>query len=308
MECSRSPLKHINLTKRRLGLSSADNIEVKLSPKDPETVQFISSDEYPSFKYTATFIRRLLTRLSPYFKVLFKGGFSESNKDLLSIDCRAVYLCNLEQWILTRDSNLSLRSDYQTIGFYLFADYYDIPALRRMIMSKLVTKPFKLFPFEVFALAVELPSSSPLYRFLVDTFAHHEQFSELHYELLTKEFLYLMYRGVINKSGEKPCRCCHNPCDYHEHDDEEEWENSESCLPCRLPRPRLILPNSMLPYRPGHPKTRPFYVSQEAQRTVWNLEEISGIWILLERVHTMEGKLGQMESDLAPTLQERTSQ
>lgn len=111
-------------------------------------------------------------------------------------------------------------------GLYSFADYYDIPALRRTIISELAIGYRK--PFAIAALAVELPSSSPLYRFFVDTYVPHERFSGTHYERLTKEFLYLMYRGVINKSGDKPCRCCHNPCDYHEHDDEEEWENSES--------------------------------------------------------------------------------
>lgn len=111
------------------------------------------------------------------------------------------------------------------IGLYLFADYYDVPALRRTIISELVMGYRK--PFAIAALAVELPSSSPLYKFLVDTYVQHEYYAKSHYKKLPREFLYLFYLGVVTKHRDKPCRCCHSPCDYHEHDDEEEWENSK---------------------------------------------------------------------------------
>ncbi|KAH0398486.1 hypothetical protein KCU89_g7190, partial [Aureobasidium melanogenum] len=199
-----------------------------------ETVQLMSRGG----AYTATFNRRLLIRLSPYFRALLEGGFKESVMDVLSLDASVNQMRMFEQWVCTGDFDVPKAQPSQTMRIYMFADYHDIPALRRTIMSKLVMKKGKPWAFAWAGLAVELPSSSPMYKFLVETYVQHtEHPTNGNYEMLTKEFLYKMFLGVATKSGDKPCKCCHNPCDFHDHDSEKEWEKTCHLIHPEFPKP-----------------------------------------------------------------------
>ncbi|KAG9697438.1 hypothetical protein KCU95_g3717, partial [Aureobasidium melanogenum] len=198
---------------------------------NPETVELVSLGDHREPAYTATINKRLLTRLSPYFKALLEGGFSESTMESLPLDSYPHELRMFEQWLSAGIINIEGGwPTYDKLFLYLFADYYDIPALRREAMSSLTKheeKPPGSFHLIAHVLGFVL-SSSPLYKFLVETCTQHftPQYKAGGYEELTKEFLYDMFLSLANKSARKPCRCCHNPCDYHEHDDEEEWKKN----------------------------------------------------------------------------------
>ncbi|KAH0279792.1 hypothetical protein KCU91_g1491, partial [Aureobasidium melanogenum] len=198
---------------------------------NPETVELVSLGDHREPAYTATINKRLLTRLSPYFKALLEGGFSESTMESLPLDSYPHELRMFEQWLSAGIINIEGGwPTYDKLFLYLFADYYDIPALRREAMSSLTKheeKPPGSFHLIAHVLGFVL-SSSPLYKFLVETCTQHftPQYKAGGYEELTKEFLYDMFLSLANKSASKPCRCCHNPCDYHEHDDEEEWKKN----------------------------------------------------------------------------------
>ncbi|KAG9568529.1 hypothetical protein KCU79_g2293, partial [Aureobasidium melanogenum] len=204
-----------------------------------ETVQLVSRGDASWPAYTATFNRHLLTRVSPYFRALLEGGFSESTKKILPVDSDAYELRIFEKWLSTGSIEVEYHWYIDMVYLYKFADYYDIPALRREVMSELVKQARKQRGFWLASVAVEhLPSSSPLYRFFVEEFVQHAN-DIFHggYELVTKEFLSLIFTGLAKRSADNPCRCCHNPCDFHDHDSEEEWEKTCHVTHPEFPKP-----------------------------------------------------------------------
>ncbi|KAG9766053.1 hypothetical protein KCU73_g24, partial [Aureobasidium melanogenum] len=258
-----------------------------------ETVQLVSRGDASWPAYTATFNRHLLTRVSPYFRALLEGGFSESTKKILPVDSDAYELRIFEKRLSTGSIEVEYHWYIDMVYLYKFADYYDIPALRREVMSELVKQARKQRGFWLASVAVEhLPSSSPLYRFFVEEFVQHAN-DIFHggYELVTKEFLSLIFTGLAKRSADNPCRCCHNPCDFHDHDSEEEWEKSESCLLGRC-RSCAYHSDSMSRYPPGVPKARSFYVSQATHgKTALNEQECLSVkYSPEERIQTRKGK------------------
>ncbi|CAD0100286.1 unnamed protein product [Aureobasidium mustum] len=160
-----------------------------------ETVQLVSlENDVDGNRYTATINKRLLTRFSPYFKALLEGGFSERTKKVLSIDYKDFFLQSLQDRLCTGELSILEKYPHFKTGFYLFADFYNIPALRRVIMSAAVAhtydKPWH--PINA-ARAVALPPSLPLYKFLVETYVRHRWMHEDRYhEMFTVQFWGIM--------------------------------------------------------------------------------------------------------------------
>jgi len=194
--------------------------------------------------------KALLSRLSTYYKAAFHSGFSESAQKIFDMDICAEDMHSFKTWL--RDGRLTFRWDKltleQIIRLYIFADYYDFPALRRTIMTKLVLDKYgdrantRLLTYKVEGYLSELPPASPLYQWLAMVWAHHvdaHSYSSQAYRLeneTPEEFRNLVHS--IRSSGTLPrvCKCCYRPCDYHEHESEQEWETSE-CISRVMPGP-----------------------------------------------------------------------
>lgn len=144
-----------------------------------------------------------------------------------------------------RDGCLTFRWDKltleQIIRLYVFADYYDFPALRRTIMTKLVLDrygdkaQYRWRIFKVEDYLSQLPPASPLYQWLGMVWARHvdgvaSTFSTEAYlqNEAPEEFRTLVHS--IRSEGRllSGCKCCYRPCNYHEHESEQEWEMSKS--------------------------------------------------------------------------------
>lgn len=132
----------------------------------------------------------------------------------------------------------------QLIRLYVFADYYDFPALRRAIMSLLVSNNKEHHDYRVPHLPLledclsQLPQNSPLYRWLAATWVEHLDDIEVYgadtrylWHEMPMEFRLLFFDSYHHtRSLSEPCSCCHNACDYHEHESEEEWRRSKALL------------------------------------------------------------------------------
>ncbi|KEQ74811.1 hypothetical protein M436DRAFT_62253 [Aureobasidium namibiae CBS 147.97] len=182
--------------------------------------------------------KALLSRFSPYYKAAFHRGFSESAQKIFDMNISAVDMHFFKTWL--RDGRLTSRWDKltleQTIRLYIFADYYDFPALRRTIMTKLVLDKYgdrlntRFLTHKVQDYLSELPPASPLYQWLAMVWACHNKgysYSSQAYRLenqTPEEFRNLLHS--IRSDGPLPrvCKCCYHPCDYHEHESEQEWE------------------------------------------------------------------------------------
>ncbi|KAG9821868.1 hypothetical protein KCV05_g1049, partial [Aureobasidium melanogenum] len=109
----------------------------------------------------------LLCQFSAYFRAVFMGGFAESTQKSLDINLRPDDMWVFSKWL----SSVLVR-------LYTFADYHDIPALRRAISLKFASPyEWERFDTRVTELQVgtclaELPTTSPFYRWLVEHWAH----------------------------------------------------------------------------------------------------------------------------------------
>lgn len=144
----------------------------------------------------------------------------------------------------------------QFVRLYVFADYYDSPALRRSIMTKLVLDKYgelayrRLLIFKFRGYLSQLPPASPLYQWLAMVWARHvdgNPYFPRTYPLeneTPEEFRNLVHS--IKSGGRLPrvCKCCYRPCDYHEHESEQEWEMSKSIF-ASIQERSLICYNSL---------------------------------------------------------------
>lgn len=84
--------------------------------------------------------KALLIRFSPYYRAVFLGGFADGNQEIYTLEILSEDMIAFRSWLY--DGELTLNDDpdeyRQLIRLYIFADYYDFPALRRAIMSLLV--------------------------------------------------------------------------------------------------------------------------------------------------------------------------
>ncbi|KAH0365324.1 hypothetical protein KCU65_g6183, partial [Aureobasidium melanogenum] len=139
-------------------------------------------------------------------------------------------------------------------SLYVFADEVEMLALRRTVMTNIV-RSYKtpwIPPVEDAAAVLKLlPSSTPLYMWLLDAFTHHwDPEHDKPSNSLPSEFLMdWVKRALVRKCAieEKKtcagCPCCReNPCHYHEHESLEEWRLT--CYPngvSESDRPMVIM-------------------------------------------------------------------
>jgi hypothetical protein len=91
-----------------------------------------------------TMNKALLGHLSSYYKAAFDNRFAETTQETFTVDLQPCDLLAFKSWI----HNGVLAPQYkgpggfefrQLIRLYVSADYHDFPALRRTIMSMLVS-------------------------------------------------------------------------------------------------------------------------------------------------------------------------
>jgi hypothetical protein len=187
--------------------------------------------------------KMLLSRLSPYYKAAFGSGFSESTKEtfVMELSCDDMYL--FTTWMC--GGGLVYYGKHpgleQLIRLYVFADYYDFPAFRRTIMSlvKFDRYAFRdLLPYQLYGYLSQLSPTSPLYQWLGIVWAHHvyEHVDDLSLQAhrlennMPEDFRELVRSTRSERRPLLLCRCCHEPCNYHEHQSEHEWEMSKCFL------------------------------------------------------------------------------
>ncbi|KAG9603288.1 hypothetical protein KCU84_g1146, partial [Aureobasidium melanogenum] len=238
------------LAKRlRYGGDDGPEADGQIIDENPETVELVSFESNTEPMYTATINRRLLTRLSPYFKSLLEGGFSESTEKNLPFESYPHQLHAIEERVSTGIIRFEGKwLTYDKVSLYLLADYYDLPALRREIMLKKLASPYELERFDtrvsewqVGSCLAELPATSPFYRWMVEHWAHCNS-NRLGRKMrqnedIPQELHDMVFDRPTKGFGGRPCKCCHNPCDFHEHENEEEWKRTCHLLNKKVRKP-----------------------------------------------------------------------
>ncbi|KAI5241314.1 hypothetical protein E4T43_05541 [Aureobasidium subglaciale] len=190
-----------------------------------------------SIKFEVPVHRQLLSYFSPYFKAAFESGFAESKQEVFVLEgLSAITYQELLIWLYTGQFRglESGESYWLLIELYVFADAYEFLALRRKIMSTLAQSKRIGLPviMESVGGLSQVPTTSPLYQWCVETYINHWDPRYHHRKPTPKtpiDFFHDVARGHILKTLEGqslPCKCCHDPCHWHEHLDEEEWEKN----------------------------------------------------------------------------------
>lgn len=193
----------------------------------------------------------LLCFLLPYFRAAFKGGFQEREKDSLDVEVSQHVLEIVVAWMytgqLTGEHCLYART---LIDVYIFADKFEFLALRRSIIRPAAFRRYKGCRFcssysTVSHAYRNLPSNSPLLRFIEKTYIQHwrcdvdeDPIDHSDRAAAPPEFLSAvlygrdkMLRDAQDKrskgdenamSDMQKCACCNDVCLFHEHQSEEE--------------------------------------------------------------------------------------
>lgn len=233
MKCRRFVEDHANSSSQIMGNSSKIIIirATCLESKDQE--------EFPINK-------GLLCQFSAYFRAVIMGEFAESKQKSLDINLRPDDMRVFTRWLgsgklCSQDGVPSYRPDNSVLlRLYTFADYYDIPALRRAIMLRFASpyewerSGIRVSEWQLGKCLAELPTTSTFYVWLVEHWAHCHSArlgpKMRQNEDVPQEIRDLVYNRTIDGFGSRPCKCCHNPCDFHEHESEEEWKRSTTLL------------------------------------------------------------------------------
>ncbi|KAG9694948.1 hypothetical protein KCU95_g5246, partial [Aureobasidium melanogenum] len=182
--------------------------------------------------------KSLLSHYSRYYSVAVNGEFLEAKNTSFELELNKqqaeIFIC----WLYSgRLSYNLLRPDTKDLlELYVFADKTDISALRRQIMTALVNRRGVHMSLRSIIMIVNsLPGSSPLYRFAVEWYVHHWMPTKAEngrydpdYEELPKEFLFTVMCGFSEIRDDHQrmkrilCKCCTNPCYYHEHESQDD--------------------------------------------------------------------------------------
>jgi len=195
--------------------------------------------------------KALLIRFSPYYRAVFLGDFSDKDQAIFVMEILPEDMIMFKRWLyngdLTFDDDGLIVADgaaeyRQLIRLYVFADYYNFPALRGAIMSLLVRNNKEHHDYRLPRLPLledclsQLPQTSPLYRWLATTWVEHIDDLEVYgadtqylWHEMPMEFRLLFFDSYHHtRIPSEPCSCCHNACEYHEHESEEEWRRSKA--------------------------------------------------------------------------------
>ncbi|KEQ74718.1 hypothetical protein M436DRAFT_42304 [Aureobasidium namibiae CBS 147.97] len=181
--------------------------------------------------------KELLCYFSPYYHAALHGRFAEAHQKIFQVDLTGKQLHVFVNWVHTGRLELHSWDREDRVKLYIFADYVDILALRRQIL----TEPDRMEKYrEVGVVMSSLPSTSPFRMRIADHYAMHwEPEDDKHDPVdaldvtLHREFLDDIEKSVVRAKAMKlaGCPCCGNPCRYHEHASEEEWRATCGQLP-----------------------------------------------------------------------------
>lgn len=176
--------------------------------------------------------KELLCYFSPYYAAALHGQFAESRQVIFDVDLTGNQLHVLINWVHTGKLDLLDWDREDRIRLYIFADFTDILALRRQIVThRDIMEKYR----EIGVVLSSLPSTSPLRMRIADHYANHwVPADDIHDsdEVLDiasrREFDndVVQSKDRAKNRGHAGCSCCGNPCRYHEHVSEEEWKAS----------------------------------------------------------------------------------
>ena len=202
------------------------------------TIKSQKCDSSPEF--SAGVHKELLCFYSPYYAAAMKGRFAESRQDSFTLELNHRQTQLFVEWLYTGRMEVEFwrgehNDDLHTL--YVFADQTDIIALRRSIMTCLAIAG-RVPPTgrDVARLVSQVPDSSGIRLFLLEEAQAEWGMSEKT-NILTEQ--YWKRCGYVREdfpedfyaqllSGHRdPFTPGLNACDYHEHDDEQEWKMSK---------------------------------------------------------------------------------
>ncbi|THX34798.1 hypothetical protein D6D12_00764 [Aureobasidium pullulans] len=138
-------------------------------------VRSTDEDENDDEAFKGVIHKTLLCCYSKYYRAALQGAFAEASSRSIVLDLDPVSCNTLIGWLYSGKLPTGGRRE-QFFALYIFAGKTDMLVLRRAIMTRVVgTKSdgLALPSFEKAALALNsLPQTSPLYRWLLDTYIH----------------------------------------------------------------------------------------------------------------------------------------
>ncbi|KAH0362977.1 hypothetical protein KCU65_g7751, partial [Aureobasidium melanogenum] len=187
--------------------------------------------------------KELLCYFSPYYTAVLKGGFSEAKKDTIEMNLPHYHMQDLVSWLYS--GNIITCDSSSLFDLYLFADEKMMLAFRRSIMNRIIHFQDSIYGFldakETIPYLKSLPPSSGLFRYIVDHWVYLESRGEDGHDLedfdddkqIPREFFYQALRtyAALDRSGtsaksDASIDCLELACNYHEHANHEEWQNS----------------------------------------------------------------------------------
>lgn len=188
--------------------------------------------------------KTLLCWWSKYYDRALNGHFVEASQGLQPVTASEDTLRHAVQWMYT--GKLQKRVENRTrvrylrlsiddaVEVYLFADQYDILALRRAAistMSAVYMGDSAIASNATINKAVaNTVISSPLCRFFIDAEGHHDCFKPRHGDAeLDSDFLSAVAQAIGDGHYDEDelCRSCYEVCNFHEHESEDEKAFSE---------------------------------------------------------------------------------
>lgn len=186
--------------------------------------------------------KALLCHYSPYFNSALNGNFSEAKDGLHPLAINEQVVTRFIGWLYTRNSFCStLPEDRPSASsLYIFADRYDVLALRRdclNMLSSLTRRNIITSYTSVVNAYGNLPESSPYLRALEQTYICKwtPDLDSIGDQDATRatapsNFLAAVMVGKARRNGSgdhRPGCCCYNVCRFHEHESDEEREASK---------------------------------------------------------------------------------
>ncbi|THY81899.1 hypothetical protein D6C92_10213, partial [Aureobasidium pullulans] len=114
--------------------------------------------------------KELLCYFSKYYRAALNGRFAEAHQQIFNVDLSGQQLRVFTAWIYTGQLELLKWNREDRLMLYVFADFAEILALRRQIM----TEEGRMERYKEVGLAItHLPDNSPYRRRIVDHYARH---------------------------------------------------------------------------------------------------------------------------------------
>jgi len=193
--------------------------------------------------------KELLCAYSAHYSEVYKSILTEPTEDVVTMDLPGAQVHSLVTWLYT--GTMSSSDPLELLELYAFADQKNMLALRRFLMSKLMTEYYLEAEDSMPSLG-RVSHNSGLFRYLVDLWAsdwnqnaledHTCQIAALdERKKIPRTFFYQLLRkfATMGDDKESVLAALKVPCNYHEHLNASEWQ--ESMLPS-YPDPSISAP------------------------------------------------------------------